>query len=90
MDLIATSSDKIRVYKINEQAKLSFISALSDAIPGFCQPICSLDWDAMDTNNIASSSIDGVISLIDLNSEKIASKFLAHIGSANKIAYGPG
>jgi WD40 repeat protein len=89
VDLIATSSDKVRVYKINEQAELSFISALSDPIPGYCQPICSMDWDANDTNIIASSSIDGVISLFDLNSEKITSKVLAHIGSANKIAFGP-
>lgn len=48
-----------------------------------------MDWNANDTNIIASSSIDGVISLFDLNSEKITSKVLAHIGSANKIAFGP-
>jgi WD40 repeat protein len=87
--LIATSSDKIRIYKINEQAKPYFISALSDTIPGYCQPICSMDWNVNDTNIIASSSIDGAISLFDLNSEKITSKFLAHNGSANKIVFGP-
>ena len=66
-DLLATSSDILRLYSIGRTSNGLF-SLIQDPIElrnnsEYCQPISSFDWNKYDPNIVATASIDSSVTI---------------------------
>jgi WD40 repeat protein len=86
-----TSSDSLRIYKIvpdNNSDRLQATGFLRSE-KRRSSPITSFDWAPLCLNIIASSSYDTLISIWDLNQEKLESQFAGHDRPVNDISFSP-
>lgn len=85
-DLIASSTDSLRIWQFGEEQPLksNLINARSNA------PLTSFDWNAEDTNMLATSSIDTTCTVWDLEKEAVRTQMIAHDKEVYDIAFAKG
>merc|ERR1711937_497407 len=102
-DLLATSSDCLRIYKIDEDATsnggkgsasgpgadVEVKSILNNSSNSeFCAPLTSFDWNEDDLNKIGTSSIDTTCTIWDIEKEQVHTQLIAHDREVYDIAWG--
>jgi len=85
-DLLASSTDSLRIWQLGEgePLKSNLINARSNA------PLTSFDWNAEDTNMLATSSIDTTCTVWDLEKEVVRTQMIAHDKEVYDIAFAKG
>ena len=89
-DLIATSSDILRLYEIHESDGIYRQSR--EPIPfvnqsEFCQPITSFDWNQFDPRTIATASLDSSVTIWDIQEQEITTQLVAHEKAVYDISF---
>ncbi|QDZ25938.1 WD40 repeat domain-containing protein [Chloropicon primus] len=92
-DLLATSSDYLRIYKIDDtkdsNSSVELKSILSNSSNSeFCAPLTSFDWNEDDLNKIGTSSIDTTCTIWDIEKEVVDTQLIAHDREVYDIAWG--
>ena len=92
-DLLATSSDYLRIYKIDDtkdsSSNVEIKSILSNSSNSeFCAPLTSFDWNEDDLNKIGTSSIDTTCTIWDIEKEVVDTQLIAHDREVYDIAWG--
>merc|ERR1712226_254339 len=73
-DLLATSGDYLRIWKVNptadpNQDSVEMLALLNDSLQGnneYCAPLTSFDWNEVDPNILGTSSIDTTCTIWDI------------------------
>ena len=92
-DLLATSSDYLRLYTIDDtqqgNSSVEVKSILSNSSNSeFCAPLTSFDWNEDDLNKIGTSSIDTTCTIWDLEKEVVDTQLIAHDREVYDFAWG--
>ncbi|KAG6787178.1 hypothetical protein POTOM_008812 [Populus tomentosa] len=89
-DLLATSSDFLRVWRINdEQPRVELKSLLNgNKNSEFCGPLTSFDWNEAEPRRIGTSSIDTTCTIWDIERETVDTQLIAHDKEVYDIAWG--
>ncbi|KAJ6729721.1 WD REPEAT CONTAINING PROTEIN [Salix viminalis] len=89
-DLLATSSDFLRVWRINdEQPRVELKSLLNgNKNSEFCGPLTSFDWNEAEPKRIGTSSIDTTCTIWDIERETVDTQLIAHDKEVYDIAWG--
>lgn len=76
-DIFATTSDHLRVYKVEEET--FHVSDLKNSLQQeLCAPLTSFDWNKFQTNILCCSSIDTTCTLWDIHQEKLIKQVITH------------
>ena len=76
--LIAVTSDKLRLYNYSNQAGIESRTELKNTLlKDLSAPLTSFDWSEQ-KNYICCSSIDTTCSIFDINEEKFYKQLIAH------------
>ncbi|VDP20134.1 unnamed protein product [Schistosoma margrebowiei] len=71
-DLLATSGDYLRVWRINEDSEVKNECLLNNnKNSDYCAPLTSFDWNEVDPNIIGTSSIDTTCTIWALETEQV-------------------
>ncbi|KAJ6319698.1 hypothetical protein OIU78_015168 [Salix suchowensis] len=89
-DLLATSSDFLRVWRINDdQPRVELKSLLNgNKNSEFCGPLTSFDWNEAEPRRIGTSSIDTTCTIWDIEKETVDTQLIAHDKEVYDIAWG--
>ncbi|CAL9014918.1 unnamed protein product [Prunus brigantina] len=97
-DLLATSSDFLRVWRISGEDEESDSSSsssveLKSLLNGnksseFCGPLTSFDWNEAEPKRIGTSSIDTTCTIWDIEREAVDTQLIAHDKEVYDIAWG--
>lgn len=88
-NLIATTSDCLRIYDTSgDQIKLKS-RLLNDQQKELASPLTSFDWNSKNPNIICCSSIDTTCSIWDINSETLTKLVITHDKEVFDISFGP-
>ncbi|KAI4375749.1 hypothetical protein MLD38_013577 [Melastoma candidum] len=96
-DLLATSSDFLRVWRISDDvdssssspAGVSLLSLLnSNKNSEFSGPLTSFDWNEAEPKRIGTSSIDTTCTIWDIEREAVDTQLIAHDKEVYDIAWG--
>lgn len=96
-DLLATSSDFLRIWQINDPQNNSSSSnpriELKSLLNGnknndYCGPLTSFDWNEVEPKRIGTSSIDTTCTIWDIEKETVDTQLIAHDKEVYDIAWG--
>lgn len=77
-DLLATSSDFLRLWLVDDDNKVVLKSELKDSSQSFSAPLTSFDWNQKDPSIIGVCSLDTTCSIWDISKECIKAQLIAH------------
>jgi WD repeat-containing protein 68 len=93
-DLIATSGDYLRIWRVDpadngtEDVNVQRVSFLINSkSPDYCAPLTSLDWNAVDTSLIGTSSIDTTCTIWNIETGTNVAQLIAHDEEVYDIAF---
>ncbi|KAL2939572.1 WD repeat-containing protein LWD1 [Bienertia sinuspersici] len=94
-DLLATSSDYLRIWHINPDSSANNSSKveLKSFLNGnknseYCGPLTSFDWNEAEPRRIGTSSIDTTCTIWDIERETVDTQLIAHDKEVYDIAWG--
>ncbi|KAJ6807048.1 WD40 repeat protein [Iris pallida] len=95
-DLLATSADFLRIWKIPDSSDASTPNPaveLQSLLNGnknseFCGPLTSFDWNEAEPRRIGTSSIDTTCTIWDIEREAVDTQLIAHDKEVYDIAWG--
>ncbi|KAJ6834779.1 WD40 repeat protein [Iris pallida] len=94
-DLLATSADFLRIWKIPDNSDSSTPKPveLKSLLNGnknseFCGPLTSFDWNEAEPRRIGTSSIDTTCTIWDIEREAVDTQLIAHDKEVYDIAWG--
>ncbi|CAL6030331.1 WD40_repeat protein [Hexamita inflata] len=90
-DLLITSSDCLRIYKIvpDNNSERMTASGFLRSDKRRPSPVTSFDWSPLALNIVASASFDTLISIWDLNKEVLDIQFAGHERAVNDLCFSP-
>ncbi|KAK8802144.1 hypothetical protein WA158_006538 [Blastocystis sp. Blastoise] len=90
-NVIATSSDILRLYEFNDQNDGVHDPMVFDVFHSkdSLAPITSFDWNTIDENLIGTCSIDTTCTFWDINSNKVKFHLVAHDKEVYDISFSP-
>jgi len=87
-NLLAASSDIIRLYKFDEETdSLTLSTSLNNKKSQYCEPLTSFDWNRENNSILGTSSIDTTCTIWDLNKNTIRTQLIAHDKEVYDIAF---
>ena len=86
-DLLASSSDVVRLYKYNQDKKLENTATLSNKRSKYCSPLTSFDWNKENNSILSTASIDNTCTIWDINKLTIRTQLIAHDKEVYDIAF---
>ncbi|KAL5545793.1 hypothetical protein UlMin_005480 [Ulmus minor] len=87
-DFVATSGDYLRLWEIHDD-RIELKSLLNgNKTSEFNSAITSFDWAGIDTNKIATSSVDTTCTIWDIEREIVDSQLVAHDKEVYDISWG--
>ncbi|XP_020203796.1 protein TRANSPARENT TESTA GLABRA 1 [Cajanus cajan] len=87
-DLLATSGDFLRLWELRE-ASVDALSLFNNSKSSeYCAPLTSFDWNHLDPNRIATSSIDTTCTIWDIQRSLVETQLIAHDKEVYDIAWG--
>ena len=89
-DLLATSSDIVRLWKISDSGTV-MDSALKDhQISGHhaSSAVTCFDWNSMDVKSLLAGSTDGILTVWDVENRAVTSRLKAHHGDVLDCQWG--
>ncbi|KAL2339541.1 hypothetical protein Fmac_007481 [Flemingia macrophylla] len=89
-DLLATSGDFLRLWELRDSSSSTHPLSLfnNSKTSDFCAPLTSFDWNHLDPNRIATSSIDTTCTIWDLHRSLVETQLIAHDKEVYDIAWG--
>ncbi|KAG6510626.1 WD repeat-containing protein LWD1-like [Zingiber officinale] len=89
-DLLATSADFLRIWRIAEDSSRIELGSLLNGNRNseFCGPITSFDWNDAEPRRIGTSSIDTTCTVWDIDREAVDTQLIAHDKEVYDIAWG--
>jgi DDB1- and CUL4-associated factor 7 len=93
-DLLATSSDVLRLYDLSKDISSSKPFKLKQEFSlrneqDFSNPISSFDWNQQDPTKIAVSSIDSTVTILDINQQQLTTQIIAHDNAVFDVTFAP-
>jgi len=89
-DLLATSGDYLRLWKVGSDGAVSMESLLNNNKNSeFCAPLTSFDWNETDPKIIGTSSIDTTCTIWDIETCQAKTQLIAHDKEVYDIAFAP-
>jgi len=96
-DLVATSGDFLRVWKVSEHIEGSYEDTVELKVhftntknSEFCAPLTSMDWNRDDPTMIATSSIDTTCTIWNVQTGQAKTQLIAHDEEVYDIAFARG
>ena len=86
-NLLASSSDVIRLYKYTEENQLELNLTLHNKKSKYCAPLTSFDWNKENNSILGTASIDTTCTIWDLNKSTIRTQLIAHDREVFDIAF---
>lgn len=87
-DLMATSSDYLRIWSIGERG-VSLEKLLNNSKTSeYCEPITSFDWNALDPRRVGVASLDATCTIWDIERGLAEMQLIAHDGEVYDLAWG--
>jgi WD repeat-containing protein 68 len=92
-DLLATTGDYLRIWELQETGDDSedsarMVSLLNNSKRSeYCAPLTSFDWNDIDQNQLATSSIDTTVAVWDIETEKVKKLLQAHDKEVYDVAF---
>lgn len=86
-NLLASSSDVIRIYKYTEDNELELNLTLNNKKSKYCAPLTSFDWNKENNSILGTASIDTTCTIWDLNKSTIRTQLIAHDKEVFDIAF---
>ncbi|KAK2076258.1 hypothetical protein QBZ16_001190 [Prototheca wickerhamii] len=87
-DLLATSSDYLRIWSIGERG-VSLEKLLNNSKTSeYCEPITSFDWNALDPRRVGVASLDATCTIWDIERGLAEMQLIAHDGEVYDLAWG--
>ncbi|CAD6193636.1 unnamed protein product [Caenorhabditis auriculariae] len=94
-DLIATTGDCLRIWKINGNTIDSDVALLANKATQYCAPLTNFDWNEADPRLIGTSSIDTTCTIYDVEtgtnvgttSFNVKTQLIAHDKPVHDIAF---
>lgn len=87
-DLLATTGDYLRLWKIDDNSKVSLGCLLNNNRQSeFCAPLTSFDWNEIDTTMIGTASIDTTCTIWNIETQKVKTQLIAHDKEVYDIAF---
>ncbi|RZC07381.1 protein TRANSPARENT TESTA GLABRA 1-like [Glycine soja] len=87
-DLLATSGDYLRLWEIRDNSVDAVSLFNNSKTSEFCAPLTSFDWNDIDPNRIATSSIDTTCTIWDIERTLVETQLIAHDKEVYDIAWG--
>lgn len=89
-DLLATSSDFLRIWRIADDSSGVTVKSVLNANTNseYCAPLTSFDWNEADPRRIGTSSIDTTCTIWDIEREAVDTQLIAHDKEVYDIAWG--
>ncbi|KAG5613604.1 hypothetical protein H5410_024885 [Solanum commersonii] len=89
-DLIATSSDYLRIWRVaSDNSRVEIKSLLNNNRNSeFSGPLTSFDWNEAEPRRIGTSSIDTTCTIWDIERETVDTQLIAHDKEVYDIAWG--
>lgn len=84
-DYLASSGDFLRLWNLRDSSSSVFNNAKTSE---FCAPLTSFDWNHLDPNRIATSSIDTTCTVWDIERSAVETQLIAHDKEVYDIAWG--
>eukprot|EP01125_Pyxidicula_operculata_P015831 TRINITY_DN5393_c0_g1_i1.p1 TRINITY_DN5393_c0_g1~~TRINITY_DN5393_c0_g1_i1.p1 ORF type:complete len:329 (-),score=46.99 TRINITY_DN5393_c0_g1_i1:88-1074(-) len=90
-DLLATTGDYLRVWKVNSDNSVEQKSLLNNnKHSDFCAPLTSFDWNDSSPELIGTSSIDTTCTIWNIEREQAITQLIAHEKEVYDIAFARG
>ena len=90
-NLLATSSDYMKIWRCDEQNKVSLKSDLVNRRNlSYSSPLTSFDWNSVNLSLIGTASIDTTCTIWDIEKETINTQLIAHEKEVYDIAFAKG
>jgi WD repeat-containing protein 68 len=86
-NLLASSSDVIRLYKYTDDNELELNLTLHNKKSKYCAPLTSFDWNKENNSILGTASIDTTCTIWDLNKSTIRTQLIAHDKEVFDIAF---
>lgn len=87
-DIIATTGDYLRIWDVKENRQVKMKAMLTATKHSdYCAPLTAFDWNEIDTNVVATSSVDTTCTVWDLQSEAVTTQLIAHDSEVYDIAF---
>jgi len=92
-DLLASTSDFLRIYELNDktggQTKQTILDprGMVKSNDSYSAPLTSFDWHTVETNRIATSSVDTTVAIWDIEAGRTITQLIAHDKEVYDIAF---
>ena len=86
-NLIASSSDIVRIYEYNDNNEITLNLTLHNKKSKYCAPLTSFDWNKENNSILGTASIDTTCTIWDLNKSTIRTQLIAHDKEVFDIAF---
>ncbi|WOL02527.1 hypothetical protein Cni_G11246 [Canna indica] len=88
-DLIATSSDVMRLWRVGESSLVELQSILAgNRASKYSGPLTSFDWNDEEPRRICTSSIDTTCTIWDIEREAVETQIVAHEKAVTDVSWG--
>lgn len=89
-DLLATSADFLRIWRINDDSTGVEQRAVLNGNRNseFCGPLTSFDWNEAEPRRVGTSSVDTTCTIWDIDREAVDTQLIAHDKEVYDIAWG--
>lgn len=89
-DLLATSSDVVRLWKISESGTVLDSTLKDSQMTGVRSQsaVTCFDWNAMDVTSLLSGSTDGILTVWNVEARMVTSRLKAHHGDVLDCQWG--
>jgi len=90
-DLIATSGDYLRIWKVSEDGTEVNLRALynNNKASPYCAPLTSFDWNLIDPSIIGTCSIDTTCTIWNVETQQYKTQLIAHDREVYDIVFAP-
>mmetsp|Transcript_9430 Transcript_9430/g.18698 ORF Transcript_9430/g.18698 Transcript_9430/m.18698 type:complete len:332 (-) Transcript_9430:25-1020(-) len=88
-DLLATTGDYLRIWQVmpDNSEVVQMCTLNNSKTNDYCAPLTSLDWNQVDLNVVATSSIDTTATVWDIEAQRVRAQLIAHDEEVYDIAW---